>query len=90
MRHEAKGDTCLPENVGHQIELWEGEIYRHTEEPAALCEIFKTLEEYAQVRDFLTKKNLLLWSNDDKMILVLKEAGLSSLKEFRQKQAQPP
>lgn len=90
MRQEAKGDMSLPENVAHQIELWEGEIYRHTEEPAALCEIFKTPEEYAQVRDFLTKKNLLLWSNDEKMLLVLREAGLNTLKEFRQKQAQPP
>lgn len=93
MREEAKKTDSLfsvPENVSHQIELWEGEIYRHTEEPASLCEMFKSNEEYVQIRDFLRKKNILLWSSDEKMILVLREAGMPLLKEFRQQQVQPP
>jgi len=92
MREEAKKNNSLnsvPENVSHQIELWEGEIYRHTEEPAVFCEMFKGMEEYAQVRDFLKRKNLLLWSSDEKMLLVLKEAGMTVLKEFRHAQTQP-
>lgn len=92
MREEAKKVGSLvfvPENVSHQIELWEGEIYRHTEEPASLCEMFKSSAEYVQVRDFLAERKLLLWNSDEKLMLVLREAGLALLKEFRQHQSQP-
>lgn len=83
MRANNQMGCVVPENVSHQIEMWEAELNRWHEQAAYMLE-FRDHEVFQQLLEFSKMLKIILWVDETKRLLVVKEAGYPALKKMRE------
>lgn len=77
-----KNPWLVPPNIVDQVRLWEKEKERVRGTEAVLFESFPTYESYSLTHRFAEANNCLLYHDDDKLELIVKQENIKEIKEF--------
>ena len=75
-------DPVIPPTITDQIKLWEMERDRLQYSEGVLCNQFLSQTDYQMLRQFASDSNVLLWSNDQKRLMVVAKAGHDMVKQY--------
>ena len=78
----------LPEQVSEQILLWEEERSRFKQDAGFMYDDFDSRAQFVAVEKYARDLGVLLWSNSDKMAVLVRESGHEAMKAFIRKQSQ--
>jgi len=77
-----KSPWFVPPNIVDQMRLWERERQRINGQDAELYDSFATFDGFSAAVKFAQQNDWLLYQDDDKLILIVKEEGSDNMKEF--------